>query len=142
VYVLQEKVGHVSYAYHLASCSRTSPSHILHSYRFFHRYGRGQGPDSQTCCSCRRYRGSDWSGGQAEKALRLKGLSRTLHTRYTAAREANTGWCKGTRLYSDETVTRAAVEGYERSVWELHYGLAMYEKRRRKKPDDSLDSDW
>jgi hypothetical protein len=38
---------------------------------------------------------------------------------------------KACDLYSDETVTEAAIKGYG-SVWELHLGLAMYEKRRRK----------
>lgn len=101
--------------------------------RFFQREYRGKGISRQICSTCFPDWGgtSDWSGGQAEHGLRLEGLNDTLQNSFIERRTANSGYCKGTKLYSEKTVSVAAVEGHG-SVWELHHRLALYEKRRKK----------
>ena len=84
---------------------------------------------------------TNWTSGQAEKGLRLKGLNDILSTNYRHSCLTTSGWCKGVKLYDDDTVTRAALDGYG-SVWELHRGLAMYEKRRRKDSVGAVRSNW
>lgn len=92
----------------------------------------------KTCPTCYydeenawRVRGGNWTPSQAEKALRLKGLGWFLRQHYPNCGSCSTGMWKASDLYSNETVTEAAIKGYG-SVWELHLGLAKYEKRRRK----------
>lgn len=106
---------------------------------YFHRQYMESKIESSTCSTCFHdgeshalHRGGDWTASQAERGLRLKGFGWTLQRSYTPkSMSSATGMWKGaTELFSDETVSQAAVDEYG-GVWELHHALCNYENRRR-----------
>ena len=107
--------------------------------RIFHR-SRSWGQDSieQSCPDCFASPNSytpntTWTAGQAQKNLRVKELKWEIESCCNPDRgeSKRTGqFCGPLPLYSDLTVSRAAVEKAG-GVWELHHCLALYEKRRR-----------
>lgn len=107
--------------------------------------------EASICCHCFSQDNSthkqicetgEWTWGQAEKGLKISSLSNRIDRNWYQYKYNNDGksWMKPvkvekgrfgeTKLFSAYTVTLTALT--ISSIWNLHYELAMKEKRRRK----------
>lgn len=100
-------------------------------------YGRSPGgclanPRCFKCAPQHRWQG-DWAPSQAAKLFRCHGLNQKIQTECQPLRQADSGWCRGTNLYDDETVSKKALEIYNYSVWDLYYSCLGVKPKQRKK---------
>lgn len=114
-------------------CKRQQRSDSLGMF-FFRNYMAKPCEAMDCLCSyCMKVsdRVGDWTRSQASQAMRSEEVGDVLSSRYSPKSQANSGWCRGTNLYSSHSVSFAAFDVHG-SVWDLHFELALYFKRTGK----------